>query len=175
MNEAVYNKALDVLGKLTHIPILQTMTSNIASTMRAMDVPRKVAEQYAFFACGEYLMLANKSIGTPNTCLNMPKALELVLNEGVDPVSGKQIGLNMLPITETTTFEGLATKTDRFSLQIMWKVQELVYNKCGEQSNFLLLSILHDDCIKRGKDLQWRIIPLRRDCRRMAILRFQTP
>ncbi|MDA3730981.1 hypothetical protein PBV87_05645 [Niameybacter massiliensis] len=155
MNEAVYNKALDVLGKGNTFPILYNDDLNIASTMRAMDVPRKVAEQYAFFGCGEY-MLANKSIGTPNTCLNMPKALELVLNEGVDPVSGKQIGLKMPPITETTTFEEIM---DRYKAQIDFftdycgKVQELVYNKCGEQSNFLLLSILHDDCIKRGKGL----------------------
>lgn len=155
MNQAVYNRALDVLGKGNTFPILYNDDVNVAGTMRAMDVSRKVAEQYAFFGCGEY-MLANKSIGTPNTCLNMPKALELVLNEGIDPISGKQIGIAMPPITNETTFDEILSHYKAqidFFTDYCGKVQEMVYNKCGEQSNFLLLSILHDDCIKRGRGL----------------------
>ncbi|MGL4345071.1 MAG: pyruvate formate lyase family protein, partial [Cellulosilyticaceae bacterium] len=155
MDERVYRKALDVLGQGNTFPILYNDDVNIPSTMRAMDVSRKVAEQYAFFGCGEY-MLANKSIGTPNTCLNMPKALELVLNEGVDPLTGEQIGLEMPPITEDTTFEEIMARYEAnidFFTSYCGRVQELVYNKCGEQSNFLLMSILHDDCIARGKGL----------------------
>lgn len=155
LDERVYNKALDVLGKGNTFPILYNDEVNVPATMRAMDVPRKVAEQYAFFGCGEY-MLANKSIGTPNTCLNMPKVLELVLNEGIDPMTGKQIGLPMPKITESTTFEEIMARYEAnidFFTNYCGKVQELVYNKCGEQSTFLLMSILHDDCIARGKGL----------------------
>lgn len=155
MNEAVYNKALDALGSGNTFPILYNDDVNVAGTMRAMDVPRQVAQQYAFYGCGEY-MLANKSIGTPNTCLNMPKVLELLFNEGIDPLTGKQIGLIMPAITEETTFEEIMVRYKAdvdFFTDYCGKVQELVYNKCAEQGSFLLLSILHDDCIARGKDL----------------------
>lgn len=49
---------------------------NVPAVMRAMDVPKKAAEQYSFFGCGEY-MLAAQSIGTPNTALNVAKVLDL--------------------------------------------------------------------------------------------------
>ncbi|MGL4799733.1 MAG: pyruvate formate lyase family protein [Cellulosilyticaceae bacterium] len=155
MNEKVYDKALDVLGKGNTFPLLYNDDVNVAGTMRAMDVPRKVAEQYGFFGCGEY-MLANKSIGTPNTCLNMPKVLELVLNEGIDPLTGKQIGPVFPAITADTTYEELWARYQEgvaFFANYCGDVQALVYDKCGEQSSFLLMSILHDDCIKRGKGL----------------------
>lgn len=153
MDKEVFDHALDVLGKGNTFPILYNDDVNVAGTMRAMDVPMKVAEQYAFFGCGEY-MLANKSIGTPNTCLNMPKVLELVLNAGIDPVTNERLGLEMPEITEETTFEELFEnykKNIDYFTKICGQVQELIYNKCNEQGSFLLLSILHDDCIKRGK------------------------
>ncbi len=49
--------------------------------------PKKAAEQYSFFDCGEY-MLAAQSIGTPNTALNVAKVLELVLHDGINPATG---------------------------------------------------------------------------------------
>ena len=86
MDERVYNRALDVLGNGRTFPLLYNDDLNVNSVMKAMDVDYETACQYGFFGCGEY-MLASKSIGTPNTLINMPKILEVTLHNGVDPLT----------------------------------------------------------------------------------------
>lgn len=153
MDERVYNKALDVLGMGRTFPILYNDDVNVESVMNAMDVPREVAEQYGFFGCGEY-MIANKSIGTPNTLINMPKVLEVTLNNGVDPITKEEIGLKTGEITDDLSFEELFERYKKqadFFVDQCGKLQDLVYKKCNEDGSFLILSILYDDCIEKGK------------------------
>lgn len=155
MDERVYEKALDILGMGRTFPILYNDDVNVEAVMSSMEVPKKVAEQYGFFGCGEY-MISNKSIGTPNTLINMPKILEVTLNNGVDPITKKEIGLKTGNITDNVSFDELFnryTKQADFFIDQCGKLQELVYKKCGEESEFLLLSILYDDCIERGKGI----------------------
>lgn len=87
MNQDIYDRALRILGSGMTFPMLYNDDVNVPAVMRAMDVPRKAAEQYSFFGCGEY-MLAVQSIGTPNTALNVAKVLELVLHDGINPATG---------------------------------------------------------------------------------------
>ena len=87
MNQDIYDRALRILGSGMTFPMLYNDDVNVPAVMRAMDVPKKAAEQYSFFGCGEY-MLAAQSIGTPNTALNVAKVLELVLHDGINPATG---------------------------------------------------------------------------------------
>ncbi len=62
MNQDIYDRALRILGSGSTFPMLYNDDVNVPAVMRAMDVPKKAAEQYSFFGCGEY-MLAVQSIG----------------------------------------------------------------------------------------------------------------
>lgn len=155
MDQRLYDRSLDILAKGRTFPILYNDDVNVASVMKAMGVTQKVAEQYAFFGCGEY-MLAGKSIGTPNALINLAKVLEVTLYNGVDPLTGKQIGLTTGETSDEMTFEELMGRfqkqVDYFS-DLSGSFSELVYDICGEESAFLLTSILYDDCISRGKTI----------------------
>ena len=49
-----------------------------------MRVEEAIAQQYVPFGCGEYV-IQGKSVGTPNTLLNLLKLLNITLNKGIDP------------------------------------------------------------------------------------------
>lgn len=155
MNKEVWERALYMLGQGQTFPILYNDDVNVPSVMRAMDVPRKIAEQYGFFGCGEYMLL-NKSIGTPNTLVNVAKVVELALYNGVDPVTGKFIGVESGEMTDTTTFDEVV---ERYQMQMQYAVDlagditELIYDVCNEEASCLIISALFDDCIPRGKAL----------------------
>ncbi|MDF2543131.1 MAG: pyruvate formate-lyase [Herbinix sp.] len=155
IDERVYHRALDILAKGRTFPILYNDDVNVKSVMNAMEVTREVAQQYAFFGCGEY-MLSGKSIGTPNVLINMAKVLEVTLNNGVDPITGKHIGLETGEMSDGMLFYDLMDRYQKhidYFADLSGSFQELVYDICNEESSFLLVSILYDDCINRGKAL----------------------
>lgn len=155
MDQRLYDRSINILGKGRTFPILYNDDVNVESVMQAMNVSREDAEQYAFFGCGEY-MLAKKSIGTPNILINVAKALEVTLHNGIDPMTEKNCGLQTGEMTDDMSFEDLI---DRFKKQILYfadvagSFKELMYKVCGEEASFLYLSALYDDCIGRGKAL----------------------
>ena len=87
--------------------------------------------------------------------LNLPKILELTLNNGVDPRSGKQIGIQSGDPTQFKTFEELF---DAFRRQMNHFIDIKVRgNQVVERlyANYMpapFLSLLIDDCILHGKD-----------------------
>ena len=56
MNQDIYDRALRILGSGSTFPMLYNDDVNVPAVMRAMDVPKKAAEQYSFFGCGEYML-----------------------------------------------------------------------------------------------------------------------
>lgn len=155
MDQELWNKAIYMLGQGQTFPILYNDDVNVPTVMRAMDVPKKVAEQYGFFGCGEYMLL-NKSIGTPNTLINVAKVVELALNNGVDPVTNKFIGVESGVLTDESTFEELLEAYEaqmQYAVDLAGDTTELIYDVCNEEASCLLISALFDDCIPRGKAL----------------------
>ncbi len=86
---------------------------------------------------------------------NIPKVLEITLHNGVDPRSGKQIGLKTGDPTELRTFEVLF---DAFSKQMAYFIDiKIRGNSVIERlyARFMpapFLSLLIDDCIENGMD-----------------------
>lgn len=155
MDERVLDRSLELLGQGYTFPLLYNDDVNVPGVMRAMDVPRAVAEQYSFFGCGEY-MIASKSIGTPNTAMNIAKILELTLHNGTDPLTGEPCGLPTGEITDAVSFDELMARLSRqieFFSDISGDFQQLLYDVCAEECSFLLMSPLFDDCIARGKSM----------------------
>lgn len=86
---------------------------------------------------------------------NLPKILELTLYNGVDPRTGKQIGLSTGDVNEFVDFKALM---DAFATQVRYFVDMKIEgnNKIeaviGRNLPVPFLSVLIDDCIANGKD-----------------------
>ena len=86
---------------------------------------------------------------------NMPKVLEITLNNGVDPRTGDMIGLST---GDPTTFETYEELFDAYRQQLRYFIDVKVRgNNVIERlyARYLpapFLSLLTDDCILRGKD-----------------------
>ncbi len=87
--------------------------------------------------------------------LNTPKILELVLNNGIDPETGKKIGLETGDPRDFKTFDELY---DAWHTQMVYFVNmKLAVNNYIERMFSLyapatFLSLFIDDCIEKGKD-----------------------
>lgn len=86
---------------------------------------------------------------------NIPKILEITLNNGTDPRTGKTVGLQTGTLTEFDTFEKLMSA---FSIQLNYFVDIKVRGNNVIESIFgaflpvPFLSLLIEDCIARGID-----------------------
>ncbi len=87
--------------------------------------------------------------------LNTPKILEITLNNGIDPISGKKLGLETGDPRSFSTFEQLY---DAYHKQMLYFVNmKLAVNNYIERMFSLyapatFLSLFIDDCIERGRD-----------------------
>jgi formate C-acetyltransferase len=86
---------------------------------------------------------------------NLPKVLELTLNNGVDPRTGQQLG----PATgDPTTFDSFDALFDAWTRQLAYFVNlkirgnNLIEQVNARQMPVPFLSLLIDDCIQAGKD-----------------------
>ncbi len=87
--------------------------------------------------------------------LNTPKILEITLNNGIDPMTGKKLGLETGDPRTFTTYEQLY---DAYHQQMVYFVNmKLAVNNYIERMFSLyapatFLSLFIDDCITRGRD-----------------------
>ncbi len=86
---------------------------------------------------------------------NMPKVLEITLNNGVDPRTGKKIGLETGDPRSFETYEELfdAFKAQmKHFIQIKLKGNDTIEQLYATKLPAVFLSVLISDCIKNGKD-----------------------
>ncbi|MEG2931100.1 MAG: pyruvate formate lyase family protein, partial [Ruthenibacterium sp.] len=155
MPEEIWNSAIEALGRGATYPTLYNDEVNIPAIMHAMRVDEQTAEQYVPFGCGEYV-IAGQSIGTPNTCINLLKLLQIALNDGIDPMDGKNKsgGVSLQPAAQLDSFEALWAQYTRlldYYMDLSVKAQTYSYQVMQREVSFLFTSLLMDDCIARGK------------------------
>ena len=86
---------------------------------------------------------------------NLPKVLEITLNGGVDPLTGKKIGTSSPEMESLLTFDELM---DAFSAQLKHFIDIKIKGNLKIEQLFAehmpvpFLSLLIDDCITNGKD-----------------------
>jgi pyruvate-formate lyase len=147
--------ALDAIGAGRTFPILYNDDVNVPAVEKAFGVPRAEAEQYVPFGCGEYV-LEHRSLGTPSGVVNVLKALEAALHGGRDPRTGRPLGRPGPGLEACPTFDALF---DAYRAQVephvaaLAEQEALEYRVLGEEAPFLLLGLLHDDCLARGRPL----------------------
>ncbi len=155
MSEEVLDKALQVNAEGCTFPILYSDETNVPAVEKLYGVPREEAEQYVPFGCGEYVIVG-KSTGTPNSGVNLLKALEILLHCGHDRFFDEKIETGLPALEEYDTFESLYQAMLRMmepTLQKLAVHKLLNYQVAGEEAAYLHLSLLMDDCLERGKAL----------------------
>lgn len=150
---ALMQKALEVIGEGRTFPILYNDDVNVPAVQAAFGFGPEEAEQYVPYGCGEYI-LEHRSFGSPSGVINLLKALEVTLHNGIDPMSGQPMGLALGAFSDFTSFEDLwqayARQVEHY-VEILAQQEALEYEIAGREAAFLYLSMLYDDCMERGK------------------------
>jgi formate C-acetyltransferase len=87
--------------------------------------------------------------------LNTPKILEIALNNGIDPMTGRKIGIET---GDPRDFKSYGELFDAFKRQLEHFVDikvrgnQYIERMYAEHAPAVFLSVLTDDCIKKGKD-----------------------
>ncbi len=87
--------------------------------------------------------------------LNVPKIFEITLNNGVDPLSGKKVGIDTGDPRAFTTFDELYTafaKQLEFIVNLKIRVNNYIERMYAKNSPAPFLSVVIDDCIAKGRD-----------------------
>lgn len=157
-NPALYQKALDVIGTGNPFPMLYNDDVNIPAVQNAFEVPYEEAVHAIQYGCGEYV-LSHRSVGTPSGLINLLQALLVTINKGIDPATGKPMGM---PADRYAKYNNFTTFDDLFNAykeQVEYHVvqlarhEELEYNYAGKDNPYLYSSLLMDDCLANGKPL----------------------
>ncbi len=86
---------------------------------------------------------------------NLPKIFEITLHNGIDPRTGKRIGLQTGDPTRFETFEDLFTAYEQqinHFIDIKIRGSQIIERLYAEYMPAPFLSLLIDDCIARGQD-----------------------
>lgn len=155
--EDIFDLALDAIGTGATYPTLYNDDVNVPAVQYGMRVDEATAMQYVPFGCGEFV-IQGQSVGTPNTCVNILKLLQIAINNGIDPMDGKRKNgpVELKPAEEITSYEELVEQYQRvldyyFDLSVM--AQTKSYEIMNNEVSFLFTSILMDDCIEKGRAL----------------------
>lgn len=87
--------------------------------------------------------------------MNLPKILEITLNNGVDPITGQTLGLQT---GEATSFDGYEALFDAFKKQLKHFIDikvrgnRVIERLYATRMPVPFLSVIIDDCITKGKD-----------------------
>jgi len=155
MNPELMEKSLTLIGEGHTFPLLYNDDVLVPGVAAAHDVPKEAAEQYMPLGCGE-ITIDHMGFGTPSGSLNVLKALDVTLRDGIDHISGKRLGLPTGDLKDFKTFDDFFSAFKMqlaFFIEILADHEELEYLESGKQAPYLYLSMLYDDCIARGKGI----------------------
>lgn len=153
MNPALYEKALDVISGGATYPMLYNDDVNVPAVANAFLVDPETAAQYVPFGCGEYI-IDHKGFGSPNGVINMLKALEVTLFNGKELVKEQAMGLETGDFDAFDTFEAFYAAYKRqvtHYVEILSEAEKIILDGTLVQAPFLMMSLLYDGCIEKGK------------------------
>lgn len=87
--------------------------------------------------------------------LNVPKVLELTLNNGFDPIGGKQVGIQTGDPTTFTSYEQLREaffKQLDYIIQVKIEGNQIIEKIFAKHMPVTFLSVITDGCREKGKD-----------------------
>lgn len=87
--------------------------------------------------------------------LNVPKILEVTLNNGLDPISGKRVGLQTGDPEKFSNYDELYAafiQQVRYVVDMKMRVSNYIDRMFAKYAPAPFLSVVIDDCISKGKD-----------------------
>lgn len=87
--------------------------------------------------------------------LNVPKILEYALNDGIDPLTGKQVSIKTGDPRNFNTFDDLYTAFEKqlnYVVGIKVRVNNFLEQMYANYAPATFLSVVMNDCIEKGKD-----------------------
>jgi len=154
-NTGLMDRAITSLGEGRTFPLLYNDDVNVPAVAKAFQVRHEEALQYVPFGCGEYV-LDHRGVGTPNGLINLMKCLEVTLHDGMDPVTGRALGIATGEVGAFQTFEelwGAYCRQVEYHVAALALQEKIEYEVVGQASPFLMLSLLYDDCLERGRPI----------------------
>ncbi len=146
---------------------------------RAIKVVKKGFGQPSFFNTDAIIMeflrqgknIEDARLGGPSGCvtisafgkesctltgyMNWPKILEITLNNGIDPITGKKVGIKTGDPESFKSFEDLMEayrKQLKYFVDIKIKGNSIIERLYAQYMPAPFMSLLMDDCIKKGRD-----------------------
>ncbi|MEG0767077.1 MAG: pyruvate formate lyase family protein, partial [Clostridia bacterium] len=123
--------------------------------MQRLGVPVEEAREYVPVGCYEPGILGREVACTGNGGVSMPKAVELALNDGMDGLTGQQIG----PHTgKPECFATFAMLCDAVKAQLAHLMQCMMRNVCALEVHYMeinpspLFSATMRECVEAGVD-----------------------
>ncbi|OGO45751.1 MAG: hypothetical protein A2Z05_02590, partial [Chloroflexi bacterium RBG_16_60_22] len=119
-----------------------------------MGATLEEARDYCLAGC-VLTVIPHKTPAAWPAIISMPKVLELTLNNGVDPRTGKRFGLEIGRLEDFETFEELYDAYKKQVRHFLTRSTEDLNQMRLFRSSLvpqLFASCLFDDCIKRGQD-----------------------
>ena len=154
-NPALLARGVELIADGCIYPTLYNDDLYIEGVMRGMHVPYEDAVDYAPLGCGE-LVIAGKSVGSPNSTLRALKALEAALHNGRDAVTGDLIGIETGELSELSSFDALMDALLRqLEARIALDARLHAHQRevTAREASFLMQSLLLEDCLDRGADI----------------------
>ena len=152
---ALFDAGLRSISEGCIYPMLYNDDACVPGFMESMHLPYEDACDYAPLGCGEVLV-AGKSLGSPNSTFRSIKALEVALRNGLDGASGIRRGLATGETAELDTYEKLENAffrqlDNRLRLDAM--LHRHNYDETAKEISCVMLSLFTDDCIAKGKSI----------------------
>jgi pyruvate-formate lyase len=152
--DAVLEAACDTLLRGDGYPAMFNDELILEGLERA-GVAREDAVEYVPCSCVEITVGGKTNAWVASGYVNMAKLIELVLNEGWDPVTGIRAGLATPPLEQLDSFEKLYDAV-RAQMRYVVMAHLSVYGKlqaAQRERPFPLLSCVIRDCLERGRNI----------------------
>ncbi len=153
--KSVWAAAMRCLREGRTYPLLYNDDVLIPGVMHAFAVDRKLAESYMPLGCGE-LEFDHYSFGSPNGSIGTLKILELAVHGGYDPVSNSYLSFKSPGLVDCASYEEFLAVYKRhleYFIEAQAKYEKYLYEAVGTIHPFMMVTMLYDGCIERGKGI----------------------
>lgn len=151
----LFDAALRSISEGCIYPTLYNDDACVFGFMEGMHLSYEDACGYAPIGCGK-VVVAGRTLGSQNSLFRYLKAIEAVLHNGRDAISGDRIGvktgapndLDTYPKFEKAFFHQLDSR-----LRIDLRLHHHNIREAAKEISCVLLSLFTDDCIAKGKSI----------------------
>ena len=154
-NPSLFDAALRSISEGCIYPTLYNDDACVPACMEGMHLSYEDACDYAPIGCGK-ILVAGKSIVAPNSIFRYLKAIEAVMHNGKDAISGDRIGIKTGAPDELDTypkFEKAFLHQLDSRLRLDLRLHRHNLRETAKELSSVMLSLFTDDCIESGKNI----------------------